>query len=117
LGALAVGMNVGECARFAFHLSRCSGTLSLAAPPDDDPFPHLVRFEILGDIEDVHRIAAGPNVRVRALLRKAYGAGRWRKMKGIAMVRPANGQVRRVELIGSMKRTGLADVTSRSSAT
>jgi hypothetical protein len=38
-----------------------------------------VRFEILGDIEDVHRIAAGPNVRVRALLRKAYGAGAKRR--------------------------------------
>jgi hypothetical protein len=57
-----------------------------------------VRFEVLGDIEDIQRIAAGPNVKVRALLRKAHGAGRWRKLKGIAMVRLANGQVRRVEL-------------------
>jgi hypothetical protein len=57
-----------------------------------------VRFEVLGEIEDVERIAAGPNVKGRALLRKAYGQGRWRKMKGVAMVRLGNGQVRRVEL-------------------
>lgn len=57
-----------------------------------------MRFEVLGEIEDVERIAAGPNVRVRALLRKAHGQGRWRKMKGIARVRLANGQIRRVEL-------------------
>ena len=57
-----------------------------------------MRFELVGEIEDVERIAAGPNVKVRALLRKAYGLGRWRKMKGLAMVRLGNGQVRRVEL-------------------
>lgn len=74
------------------------------------------RFELVGEIEDIARIAAGPSVRVRALLRKAYGQGRWRKMKGVATIRLPNGQVHRVSYIG-MKRTGLADVTSRSSAT
>ncbi len=57
-----------------------------------------MRFEIVGPIEDVEQIAAGTSVRVRALLLKAHGPGRWRKMKGYATVRLANGQVRRVEL-------------------
>lgn len=57
-----------------------------------------MRFEIVGEIRDIARIAAGPSVRVRALLRKVYGQGRWRKMKGVATIRLPNGQVRRVEL-------------------
>lgn len=57
-----------------------------------------MHFEIVGEIRDIARIAAGPGVRVRALLRKAYGQGRWRKMKGDATIRLRNGQVRRVEL-------------------
>ena len=35
---------------------------------------------------------------MRAFLRKVYGRGRWRKRKGVAMVRLANGKLRRVEL-------------------
>jgi len=57
-----------------------------------------VRFELIRPIEQVATIAAGPSVKVRSYLRKAYGLGRWRKMKGIATVRLRNGQVRRVEL-------------------
>jgi hypothetical protein len=34
----------------------------------------------------------------RSYLRKAYGEGRWRKMKGTATVRLANGALRVVEL-------------------
>ena len=57
-----------------------------------------MKFEIVGPIDRVSTIAAGPSVKVRAFLRKAYGPGRWRKMKGIATVRLAHGEVRRVEL-------------------
>jgi hypothetical protein len=31
-------------------------------------------------------------------LRKLYGKGRWRKMKGIALIRIASGRVRKAEL-------------------
>jgi hypothetical protein len=31
-------------------------------------------------------------------LRKQYGAGRWRKLKGIASIRLQNGKVRKAEL-------------------
>ena len=57
-----------------------------------------MRFEVVGEIEQITRIAAGPGVKIRALLRKAHGQGRWRKLKGVATIRLANGQLRRVEL-------------------
>jgi hypothetical protein len=34
-----------------------------------------VKFEIVGEVEDIETIAAGPSVRVRAFLRKAHGRG------------------------------------------
>ena len=55
-------------------------------------------FEIIGAIADMQRIAAGTSIRSVARLRKQYGAGRWRKLKGIATVRLGNGRIRRVEL-------------------
>jgi hypothetical protein len=55
-------------------------------------------FEIISEISDIERIARGPSVRERARLRKQFGGGRWRKLKGIATVRLANGRIRRVEL-------------------
>jgi hypothetical protein len=55
-------------------------------------------FEIIGNITEVERIASGPSIREIARLRKQYGAGRWRKLKGVATVRLANGRIRTVEL-------------------
>jgi hypothetical protein len=57
-----------------------------------------VKFEIVGEITDVETIAAGRSVRIRALLNKTHGRGRWRKLKGVASVRLDNGKVRLVEL-------------------
>jgi hypothetical protein len=57
-----------------------------------------VKFEILGPIRGTEIIARGSAVRVRSYLRKAYGRGRWRKLKGIATVRLENGHQREVEL-------------------
>jgi hypothetical protein len=56
-----------------------------------------VRFDVVGAIEQIETIAAGPSLKVRAILRKIYGRGRWRKLKGIATVRLPNGRLRRVE--------------------
>ena len=55
-------------------------------------------FEVIGRIEQVETVAAGPSIKVRSFLRKAYGRGRWRKLKGIATIRLPNGNLRRVEL-------------------
>jgi len=41
-------------------------------------------FKLRSEITGVQVIAAGTGVRIRAKLRKGYGAGRWRKLKGIA---------------------------------
>lgn len=55
-------------------------------------------FEIIGDISDIELIATGPSIRILPLLRKRYGRGRWRKLKGKALVRLADGDVRQTEL-------------------
>jgi hypothetical protein len=47
-------------------------------------------FEIIGRITEVETIAVGAAIREVERLRKAYGAGRWRKLKGIATVRLAD---------------------------
>ena len=57
-----------------------------------------VRFELVGTIEQIETIAEGPAVKARSFLRKTYGRGRWRKLKGVAIVRLPNGKLRRVEL-------------------
>jgi len=57
-----------------------------------------VTFDVIGRIEQVETIAAGPSVKLRSFLRKTYGRGRWRKLKGIATVRLPNGNLRLVEL-------------------
>ena len=55
-------------------------------------------FEIIGEITDIETIAAGSAIRDIARLKKCYGLGRWRKLKGIALVRLSNGRIRRAEL-------------------
>ena len=55
-------------------------------------------FEILGRIRDVEVIAEGGSLRSIDWLRREFGHGRWRKMKGVATIRYPNGQVARAEL-------------------
>ena len=55
-------------------------------------------FEIIGEIANIEQIAVGRSIRDLPRLRKQYGAGRWRKLKGVAMIRLRNGRVRRAEL-------------------
>lgn len=53
----------------------------------------MMEFEILGGIRDIETIAAGRGVYIRRYLERTYGKGRWRKMKGIATVRLADGTI------------------------
>ncbi|HBY97543.1 MAG: hypothetical protein M5U01_23980 [Ardenticatenaceae bacterium] len=55
-------------------------------------------FEIISEITDIETIAVGSAIREIARLRKQYGQGRWRKLKGIAMIRLPSGRIRRAEL-------------------
>ncbi len=55
-------------------------------------------FEIVGGIAEIQRIAVNKSIRDLARLREQYGAGRWRKLKGVATVRLGSGRIRRVEL-------------------
>jgi hypothetical protein len=55
-------------------------------------------FEIIGEITNVETIAVGNAIRDIVRLRKQYGQGRWRKLKGIATVRLASGRIRRAEI-------------------
>ena len=55
-------------------------------------------FEIVGDIENTEVIAVGGRIRDIMRLRKQYGSGRWRKLKGIATVRVDDGSLRKAEV-------------------
>jgi hypothetical protein len=55
-------------------------------------------IEVVGEIVVLETIAVGRGVRDLDRLEKLYGRGRWRKMKGKALVRLPSGRVRMVEL-------------------
>ena len=55
-------------------------------------------FEIVGEISDIETIAVSSSIRDIARLRKQYGAGRWRKLKGVATVHLVNGRIRKAEI-------------------
>jgi hypothetical protein len=57
-----------------------------------------VDFEILGPVRDIELVARGRSIRELRRLRKVYGPGRWRKMKGLATIRLRNGITRQAEL-------------------
>jgi hypothetical protein len=53
----------------------------------------MTEFEIVGDIKDIETIATGRGVYIRRFLDRIYGRGRWRKRKGRATVKLADGTV------------------------
>ena len=55
-------------------------------------------FEILSEIRNRETIAEGHGVYIRRYLERSYGKGRWRKMKGIATVRLADGTICEAEV-------------------
>lgn len=57
-----------------------------------------MNFNIVGTISEVQIIASGKSIREHKRLRKAYGGVRWRKLKGIASIRLANGTICLAEL-------------------
>ena len=57
-----------------------------------------MQFEILGEISAIETFATGSGIRELARLKRIYGRGRWRKRKGYAEVRLADGTIVRAEL-------------------
>jgi hypothetical protein len=55
-------------------------------------------FEIIGEIDKIDEIAVGGRIRDIMRIQKRYGLGRWRKLKGFAMVRLQSGKIRKAEL-------------------
>ena len=57
-----------------------------------------MNFEIISEITEIETIAVGSGIRDIARLRRMYGKGRWRKVKGVATVRLRSGRIRLAEL-------------------
>ena len=57
-----------------------------------------MNFEIVSEITQIQSIAVNRQIRDLARLRKMYGKGRWRKLKGVAHVRLRSGRIRLAEL-------------------
>jgi hypothetical protein len=57
-----------------------------------------MNFEIIGKISEVETIAAGSGIRILPVLRRRFGQGRWRKLKGVAQVRLRDGTIRLAEI-------------------
>ncbi|MHC1726223.1 MAG: hypothetical protein AB9866_09485 [Syntrophobacteraceae bacterium] len=55
-------------------------------------------FEVVSEITEIEPIAIEASIDEVSRLRKQYGEGRWRKLKGVAMIRLRNGRVRKAEL-------------------
>jgi len=54
-------------------------------------------FELIGEISDTETIVIDKSIREIERLKKTYGAGRWRKMKGKVTVRFADGTICKAE--------------------
>ena len=57
-----------------------------------------MNFQIIGAISQIEIIAVGTKIRDIERLRKLYGRGRWRKLKGAAQIRLKSGKIRLAEL-------------------
>jgi hypothetical protein len=55
-------------------------------------------IEIIGEIDRIEIIAIGSSIREFERLRKIYGEGRWRKLKGIATIRLPDGLMCQAEV-------------------
>lgn len=57
-----------------------------------------MQFEVVGEIRDAETIASGRGIRIYSRLVRQFGVGNWRKLKGIAKVRLASGDLVDAEL-------------------
>ena len=57
-----------------------------------------MNFEIISEITAIKTIVKGAGIRDINRLRRTYGPGNWKKMKGIARIRLSSGKVKLAEL-------------------
>ncbi|MGD9158589.1 MAG: hypothetical protein PVG39_09295 [Desulfobacteraceae bacterium] len=57
-----------------------------------------MNFEIIGEITKIKIVAKGSGIRDINRLRRIYGPGNWKKMKGIAHIRLFSGKIKLAEL-------------------
>jgi len=57
-----------------------------------------VYLDIIGEIEEIETLAVGGRIRDIMRIRKQYGPGRWRKLKGVAKVRLQSGRICKAEI-------------------
>ena len=55
-------------------------------------------FKVRSDISEVEVIAVGKSIRILPKLEKLYGRGRWRKVKGRALIELPDGTMSQAEL-------------------
>jgi len=55
-------------------------------------------FEVVGHVRSIETIAVGRTVQQLKRLRRLYGKGRWRKRKGVAIVRLLDGSIHTAEV-------------------
>ncbi len=58
----------------------------------------MIQWQMIGEIRDIETIATGRGVFIRRHLERAYGKGRWRKLKGTATVRLEDGSICEAEV-------------------
>ena len=58
----------------------------------------MMPLKIIGKITNIESIAMGKSIRELKALKKKYGQGRWRKLKGIAKVQLVDGSIHRAEI-------------------
>jgi len=56
------------------------------------------KFDVIGKVKDVETIAVRFSIREQEQLNRLYGRGRWRKLKGKALVRTTDGMIRSAEI-------------------
>ncbi len=57
-----------------------------------------IDFEVISEITEIEKIAVGSGIRILPILRKRFGKGNWRKLKGVATVKLNDGTVRLAEI-------------------
>lgn len=58
----------------------------------------MTGFKLRSEINHIEVIATGAKLRILPILRRLYGPGRWRKLKGRALVEVPDGDIVEAEL-------------------